>query len=88
MGAKARQAMEAARRSLEARKAEAFGPAAPPCAACGQPSKGTVLHHLPTGGAKLSNVCSPLRCAFEVAGDMSATASWAPHRPGSYRDVA
>ncbi len=87
MGAKARAEMEAARRSLEARKVEAHGPAALPCdnpkcnpfgkAAL---SKGTILIRLPNGGAVIKNVCSPLRCAWDLAGDLSATTSYAPHR--------
>lgn len=96
MGRKSREAMEQARRSLDARKDEALGPSAPPCdnPQCGgplgglfsaKPSKGTVLIRLPGGGSTIKNVCSPLRCAFDLAGDMSATATYAPHAPGRYR---
>lgn len=92
MGAKSRAAMAEAAARLEARKAETLGPSAPPCdnPRCNPfgkaaPSTGTVLIRLAGGGSVIKNACSPLRCAFDMAGDMSASATWAPHAPGRYR---
>ena len=83
MGIKHRAMMEAARRSLEERKSDTLGPLPPPCKNCGEPSKGTIL--VRGVGAMLLPVCSPLRCSFELAGDLSATTTYAPHPPGKYR---
>lgn len=92
MGAKSRATMAEAAARLEARKAETLGPSAPPCEnpKCNPFGKagvstGTVLVRLPKGGSVLKNVCGPLRCAWDVAGDLSASASFAPHAPGRYR---
>lgn len=92
MGAKSRLLMEQAKASLEARKAAVLGPAAPPCANAkcnpgGQPSRSTGTVRIGAWPGKDVPVCSPLRCAFDVAGDLSAMASYAPHRPGQYREV-
>lgn len=93
MGRKSREAMEAARRSLEARKTADLGPTAPPCANCGEPSTGTVFvpsrhsAHTPglTDPAFMRPACSPLRCAATMAGDRYGSATWAPHPPNLYR---
>jgi hypothetical protein len=96
MGAKARKAMEEARRSLEAKKAAHLGPTAPPCdnPECGLglysplPSVGTIVIRLLGGGQREWNVCgSPLRCAYDLAGDYLASTTYAPHPPGRYREA-
>lgn len=82
MGAKSRAAMEEARRRLEERKAETLGPTAPPCdnPACNPFGK------LPGGGSVAKKACSPLRCAWDLAGT-SLQPLWSPHPPGRYREA-
>lgn len=88
MGAKSRAAMEEARRRLED-----LGPTAPPCdnPACNpfgkaSSSNGIVLIRLPGGGSVAKNACSPLRCAWDLAGP-SLQPLWSPHPPGRYREA-